>query len=67
MPGSKKLTMRETIIARIALSYMLANLDDVIECFVEDDPDTITYQGHVIPNPIPMEFQQLWEKILNGC
>ena len=49
---------REKLILRLALSYLVSNLNDVIELFDGDD-DTIDYNGEVVPTPTEDEIEQL--------
>ena len=58
---------RERTILRIALSYMISNLDDVCECFrPEDDgvaPTRIDYNGELVPRPTDAEICQLLDTL----
>ena len=56
------MTERERMLLRIACSYMLSNLDDVIELFkAEDDDDehVIDYNGEIVPSPTEDELDML--------
>lgn len=53
---------REMNIAKIALSYLLSNLDDVCELFETDDTAKINYNGEIIDKPTEDEIEELMKQ-----
>lgn len=67
------MTYRQTVIARLALSFMLSNLPELEELFrVEsDDPnhpaygndDKLDYNGEIIDKPTEAELEELMNEL----